>query len=146
MSSEKISLQPLGYEEEEEEEKSELGGLQEKLQEDSDCKKAGNQAHRTKTKCRNIFITVTSLFGFAFVNAAVSVILPFYPIEVSLSYWGKPHPSQGVACETRAYSGDRRLVSEPDPRKIEKEGLVNGAGWKCTLWNVSLAWPDPMRD
>ena len=63
MSSEKISLQPLGYEEEEEEEeeeKSELGGLQEKLQEDSDCKKAGNQAHRTKTKCRNIFITVTS--------------------------------------------------------------------------------------
>ena len=85
MSSEKISLQPLGYEEEEEEEKSELGGLQEKLQEDSDCKKAGNQAHRTKTKCRNIFITVTSLFGFAFVNAAVSVILPFYPIEVSLT-------------------------------------------------------------
>ena len=28
------------------------------------------------------------------------------------------------------------LVSEPDPRKIEKEGLVNGAGWKCTLRNV----------
>ena len=28
------------------------------------------------------------------------------------------------------------VVSEPDPRKIEKEGLVNGAGWKCTLRNV----------
>ena len=28
------------------------------------------------------------------------------------------------------------VVSEPDPRKIEKEGLVNGAGWKCTLQNV----------
>ena len=28
------------------------------------------------------------------------------------------------------------LVSERDPRKIGKEGLVNGAGWKCTLWNV----------
>jgi len=25
------------------------------------------------------------------------------------------------------------IVSEPDPRKI---GKVNGAGWKCTLWNV----------
>ena len=24
------------------------------------------------------------------------------------------------------------VVSEPDPRKIEKEGLVNGVGWKCT--------------
>ena len=41
-----------------------------------------------------------------------------------------------AACETRAYSGGRRLVSEPDPRKIEKEGLVNGAGWKCTLCDV----------
>ena len=27
------------------------------------------------------------------------------------------------------------VVSEPDPRKIEKEGLVNGVGWKCTLRN-----------
>ena len=25
------------------------------------------------------------------------------------------------------------LVSEPDPRKIEKEGLVFRMGWKCTL-------------
>ena len=32
--------------------------------------------------------------------------------------------------------GGRHLVSEPDPWKIEKEGLVNGAGWKCTLRNV----------
>ena len=28
------------------------------------------------------------------------------------------------------------VVSEPDPRKIGKEGLVNGTGWKCTLQNV----------
>ena len=30
------------------------------------------------------------------------------------------------------------VVSEPDPdpRKIEREGLVNWAGWKCTLRNV----------
>ena len=28
------------------------------------------------------------------------------------------------------------LVSEPDPSKIEKEGLVNEAGWKCTLCSV----------
>ena len=25
------------------------------------------------------------------------------------------------------------LVSEPDPRKIEKEGLAHRPGWKCTL-------------
>ena len=29
-----------------------------------------------------------------------------------------------------------RLVSEPDPQRIGKEGLVNGVGWKCTLQNV----------
>ena len=25
------------------------------------------------------------------------------------------------------------VVSEPDPRKIEKEGLAHRLGWKCTL-------------
>ena len=30
----------------------------------------------------------------------------------------------------------RQLVSEPDPRKIEKEGLAHRLGWKCTLRNV----------
>ena len=29
--------------------------------------------------------------------------------------------------------GGQKVVSEPDPRKIEKEGLVNRLGWKCTL-------------
>ena len=28
------------------------------------------------------------------------------------------------------------VVSEPDPRKIEKEGLVNRLGWMCSLRNV----------
>ena len=28
------------------------------------------------------------------------------------------------------------VTLDPDPQKIEKEGLVNWAGWKCTLWNV----------
>ena len=28
------------------------------------------------------------------------------------------------------------LVSEPDPQKIEKEGLAHRLGWKCTLRNV----------
>ena len=28
------------------------------------------------------------------------------------------------------------VVSEPDPQNIEKERLVNRAGWKCTLQNV----------
>ena len=27
----------------------------------------------------------------------------------------------------------KHVVSEPDPWKIGKEGLENGAGWKCTL-------------
>ena len=26
-----------------------------------------------------------------------------------------------------------KIVSEPDPRKIEKEGLAHRPGWKCTL-------------
>ena len=30
----------------------------------------------------------------------------------------------------------RTLVSEPDTQNIEKEGLVNGLGWKCTLCQV----------
>ena len=33
-------------------------------------------------------------------------------------------------------NGHKALVSEPDRRKIRKEGLVNEAGWKCTLRNV----------
>ena len=33
-------------------------------------------------------------------------------------------------------NGHKALVSEPNPRKIRKEGLVNEAGWKCTLRNV----------
>ena len=32
--------------------------------------------------------------------------------------------------------GSYLVVLEPDPRKIRKEGLVNGAGWKCTQRNV----------
>ena len=28
------------------------------------------------------------------------------------------------------------VVSEPDPRRIKKEGLVDKVGWKCTLRNV----------
>ena len=37
---------------------------------------------------------------------------------------------------TVGYHPYATIVSEPDPRKIGKEGLVNGAGWKCTLRNV----------
>ena len=35
------------------------------------------------------------------------------------------------------------VVSEPDPRKIGKEGLVNWLGWKCTLrpvWRHTSDW------
>ena len=36
---------------------------------------------------------------------------------------------------TKAATGlhDHTLVSESDSQKIEKEGLVNWLGWKCTL-------------
>ena len=34
------------------------------------------------------------------------------------------------------------LVSEPDPSKIEKEGLVNEAGWKCTVCSVCRCTSD----
>ena len=34
------------------------------------------------------------------------------------------------------YAHHKGLVSELDPQKIRKESLLNGAGWKCTLWNV----------
>ena len=30
-----------------------------------------------------------------------------------------------------------RVVLEPDPQKIEKEGLINWLGWKCLLWKVT---------
>ena len=35
------------------------------------------------------------------------------------------------------------VVSEPDPRKIEKEGLAHRLGWKCTLrpvWRRTSDW------
>ena len=34
------------------------------------------------------------------------------------------------------WSCTHELVSEPDPRTIEKEGLAHRLGWKCTLRNV----------
>ena len=39
-------------------------------------------------------------------------------------------------CQSQpADQGGCGIVSEPDPQEIEKEGLVNGMGWKCT-YNV----------
>ena len=43
----------------------------------SDVKKA-----RWK-RCKGIFVTLTTLLGYAFLNAAISMISPFYPIVVS---------------------------------------------------------------
>ena len=39
---------------------------------------------------------------------------------------------------TKAATGlhNHTLVLEPDPQEIEKEGLVNWMGWKCTLHPV----------
>ena len=33
----------------------------------------------------------------------------------------------------RISRGRLYIVSDPDPRKIEKEGLAHRPGWKCTL-------------
>jgi len=34
------------------------------------------------------------------------------------------------------------IVSEPNPQKIEKEGLVNGQSWRCTLHPVCRCTSD----
>ena len=86
MSTEKLPLQPLvNHAAGEQETESDPGSLLEKPQEDSSTNEHGNQAlHKTKlARFKGIFITVIVLLGFAIINAAVSVILPFYPIVVS---------------------------------------------------------------
>lgn len=84
MSTEKLPLQPLvNHAAGGQETEPDPGSLPETGQEDS--KEHGDQAlHKTKLKrFKGIFITVIVLVGFAVINAAVSVILPFYPIVVS---------------------------------------------------------------
>ena len=44
--------------------------------------------------------------------------------------------SKGQSPMRRVPSPRVKVVLEPDPQKIEKEGLVNRLGWKCTLRNV----------
>ena len=52
-------------------------------------------------------------------------------VETRLSFtWSR------VQTMTYIFQGTCDLVSEPDPQKIEKEGLVNRLGWKCTLRQV----------
>ena len=83
MSTEKLPLQPLvNYAAGEQEAESDPGSLPEKP---PSTKEHGNQPlHKTKLeRFKGIFITVIVLLGFAIINAAVSVILPFYPIVVS---------------------------------------------------------------
>ena len=46
---------------------------------------------------------------------------------------GEGRGGEGRGGEGRGGEG---VVSEPDPRKIGKDDLLNGSGWKCTLWNV----------
>lgn len=84
MSTEKLPLQPLvNHAAGGQETEPDPGSLPETGQEDG--KEHGDQAlHKTKLKhFKGIFITVIVLVGFAVINAAVSVILPFYPIVVS---------------------------------------------------------------
>ena len=35
--------------------------------------------------------------------------------------------------KAQGVGGGKGVFSEPDPRKIEKEGLAHRPGWKCTL-------------
>ena len=41
-------------------------------------------------------------------------------------------PAGSVGCVVHGF----QVVSEPDPRKIGKEGLAHRLGWKCTLRKV----------
>ena len=35
--------------------------------------------------------------------------------------------------KAQGVGGGKGVLLEPDPRKIEKEGLAHRPGWKCTL-------------
>ena len=83
MSTEKIALQPLGKYAEEDEEKSESRTLPEKLKE-LERSDAESKPKTGKATLMGIFITLMTLLGYVFLNGAISMISPFYPIMVSL--------------------------------------------------------------
>ena len=57
---------------------------------------------------------------------------PGNELDWCISLVPRPFPAPVlIACSIKTVASF--LVSEPDPRKIEKEGLVNRLGWKCTL-------------
>ena len=47
--------------------------------------------------------------------------------------WTSTHAHTHTHTHTHTQTHTHTLVSEPDPRKIEKEGLAHWPGWKCTL-------------
>ena len=85
MSTEKIPLQPLRRIAEEDEEPG-TPSLPEKLKEleNSESNGAGDPKRKTaKSTCKRIFTTLMTLLGYVFLNGAISMISPFYPIVVS---------------------------------------------------------------
>jgi len=82
MSTEKIALQPLGKYAEEDEEKSASRTLPEKLKE-LERSDAESKPKTRKATLMGIFITLMTLLGYVFLNGAISMISPFYPIVVS---------------------------------------------------------------
>ena len=54
--------------------------------------------------------------------------------KVLLESLGEAFMQMGrYAGKVQGVSGGKGVLSEPDPRKIEKEGLAHRPGWKCTL-------------
>ena len=77
------------------------------------------------------------MFGVGGGLACDVMILLHCSILVPLLYQTCLWAKHGTTVKTAAgMYQDQELVSEPDPQNIGKEGLVNGAGWKCTLWDV----------
>ena len=59
-----------------------------------------------------------------------------YKEFASLVYKGEPYMSARDFLESVSQDearGESQVVLEPDPQNIGKEGLVNGAGWKCRM-------------
>ena len=76
-----ISLQPLGQDGKEVSSSHTEHGARET--QENEAKVAEDQVHVTTGRWKRVSITVTTLLGYAFLNAGISMISPFYPIVVS---------------------------------------------------------------
>lgn len=75
-----ISLQPLGKDGKEVSSHTEHGARE---TQENEAKVTEDQVHVTTGRWKRVSITATTLLGYAFLNAGISMISPFYPTVVS---------------------------------------------------------------